>query len=350
MGDRMGRKPAMILSFTLMGVALLGISLTPSYRAIGVAAPILALIFRMLQGFALGGEVGPTTAYLIEAAPPEKRGFYASLSFATQDAAVVVAGLIGVGLSTWLSPQALDDYGWRIAFLIGASIVPFGLLMRRTLTETLEETHGEAAAPTPLRPYLHIALFGIVMLASATITNYALDYMTTYANHTLHMNTTIAFGVTVVIGMFMVCADLAGGWLADRFGRKPVMIIPYSLMMLLAPPSYLLISQFRTTATLFGASAALGVLQGLGGSPIAIWITESLPPRIRSGGVAVIYALSIAIFGGTTQFMITWLIAKTGNPLAPAWYMVVALAAGVTAMLFVRESAPSKTGRIDAYD
>jgi len=347
MGDRRGRKPAMIFSFTLMGIALLGISLTPSYASIGIAAPICAVAFRMLQGFALGGEIGPTTVYLIEAAPPHRRGFYNGLGAATQDGSVMMAGLVGVALSNLLSPAALDSYGWRIAFLLGAAIVPFGLLARRTLAETLDmEAALERKEAVNLRPYLPVAIFGIVLLASATISNYALDYMTTYANHTLHMHATIAFGATVVIGSAMVVADLASGWLSDRFGRKPVMILPYATMMLLALPSYLVISHFRTATALFAASALLAVLQALGGGPMTTWMTESLPPSIRSGAMGVIYSVSIAVFGGTTQLVITWLIALTGNPLAPAWYMAAALACGVVTMLMVRETAPVKTGAI----
>jgi MFS transporter, MHS family, citrate/tricarballylate:H+ symporter len=120
-------------------------------------------------------------------------------------------------------------------------------------------------------------------------------------------------------------------------------------MMLLALPAYLAISHFRTATALFAASAALSVLQGLGGGPMTLWITESLPPSLRSGGIGVIYSVSIAVFGGSTQLMIAWLIAWTGNPLAPAWYMAVALACGVMAMLLVRETAPVKTARLDAY-
>ena len=112
--------------------------------------------------------------------------------------------------------------------------------------------------------------------------------------------------------------------------------------MLLALPSYLVISHFRTAAALFAASALLAVLQALGGGPMTTWMTESLPPNLRSGGIGVIYSVSIAVFGGTTQLMIAWLIAFTGNPLAPAWYMAVALACGVIAMLMVRETAPVK--------
>src|SRR5271163_3521268 len=121
-GDRTGRRPAMVLSSALMGAAILGLVLTPSYAQIGIAAPILLVIFRLLQGFALGGEVGPSTAFLVEAAPPNRRGLYVSLQFMTQDAAVLVAGVAGFVLTTRLTPAALDAWGWRAAFLIGAAV------------------------------------------------------------------------------------------------------------------------------------------------------------------------------------------------------------------------------------
>src|SRR5689334_4069579 len=119
--DRRGRKPAMILSFSMMGIAIVGLSLTPSYAMIGMAAPVLAVLFRMLQGFALGGEVGPNTAFLVEAAPPHRRGFYVSLQFATQNFSILIAGSVGLLLSSLLSPEALLAWGWRAAFLVGAS-------------------------------------------------------------------------------------------------------------------------------------------------------------------------------------------------------------------------------------
>ena len=137
MADRRGRKPAMILSFTIMGVAMTGLALTPSYAAAGMAAPLLAIFFRLLQGFALGGEVGPNIAYLMEAAPPGRRGFFISLHFASADFAVLVAGLVGFGLSSILTSGQLEAWGWRAAFLLGAAIVPLGLRLRKTLVETL---------------------------------------------------------------------------------------------------------------------------------------------------------------------------------------------------------------------
>jgi len=139
MGDRYGRKPAIILSFSLMGIAITGLALTPPYAMVGVLAPAFVLLFRMLQGFALGGEVGPTTAFLLEAAPPERRGFYTAFQAWTQELAILVSGLVGLGLSSVLSDKQLQDFGWRLAFVLGAAIVPVGLIMRRNLPETL---HG----------------------------------------------------------------------------------------------------------------------------------------------------------------------------------------------------------------
>ena len=342
MADRIGRRPAMMLSFSLMGFGIVGLALTPSYQSIGIAAPILFILFRLIQGFALGGEVGPTTAYLVEAAPPLKRGFYAAISYATQDGGVLVAGIIGTVLASSLSADALTNWGWRAAFLVGAAIVPFGLYVRRNLPETLDEEPDKT--PVTLGPYLRIALFGLMMLLTGTVCNYALEYMTTYAINTLHMDTAVAFGATVVIGVFSVTFDLISGWTTDRFGRKPVMIIPYALLFLLAFPAFYVISHARTAFALYAVSALLASLQCWGGGPTLTVVTESLPRRIRAGTVAVIYAVSIAAFGGTTQFMITWIIAATGNPLAPAFYMMSGIAIGLIAMASVRETAPVKTG------
>src|SRR5579863_3881711 len=160
MGDRLGRKPAMILSVSLMGIAITGLAFTPSHAMIGLAAPILVVFFRMLQGFALGGEVGPTTAFLLESAPPERRGFYTAFQAWTQHLAVLIAGLVGYVLSNLLNDQQLQDFGWRIAFLLGTLIVPFGILVRRSLPETLHRASHAREERVPLRPYLGVAVIG----------------------------------------------------------------------------------------------------------------------------------------------------------------------------------------------
>ena len=348
MGDRLGRKPAMVFSIALTGVAITGLALTPSHARIGVAAPMLVIFFRLLQGFALGGEVGPTTAFLLEAAPPERRGFYASFQLWSQHLSVLVSGLVGFGLANTLNEQQLQDYGWRIAFLIGVAIVPLGLVMRRSLPETFraasETSPGEAAS---LRPHIGIALLGVMLLASTTIGNYIDNYMTTYAITTLHMRVNVSFAATIVVGLSGVVFDLLSGALSDRIGRKRMMIIPGAFLLLSILPTFYLLSRYRTAVALIGATALLSGLATLSAGPTVIWLTESLPESIRSSGVAVVYAVSIATFGGTTQYVVTWLIKVTGSSLAPAWYWTGAAVVGLIAMSVVRESAPRK---LQGYD
>lgn len=345
MGDRMGRKPAMIFSFSLMGVAIVGLALTPPHSMIGVAAPILVILFRMVQGFALGGEVGPTTAFLLEAAPPERRGFYAAFQYWTQDLSVLISGLVGFGLANVLSEQQLQDFGWRIAFLVGAAIVPFGLMLRHRLPETFHAREGGKRERISLRPYLWLVVLGLLLLANGTIATYTMDYMTTYAIATLHMHANVAFAATVVVGMAGVLFDLPSGMLSDRIGRKSTMLLSATPLLLLILPAFYVISRYRTPTVLLGATAVMAILMSISNCPVIIWLTEGFPAPIRSSSVAVVYAVSIAAFGGSTQYTITWLIRATGNPLAPAWYWTAAAIVGIAAMIAARESAPRKLAK-----
>ena len=342
LGDRAGRKPAMMLSLCLIGVAVTGLALTPSYASIGTAAPILVIVFRLLQGFALGGEVGPSTAFLLEAAPPSRRGLYVSLQATSADTATLIAGVVGMALASTLDGAQLDAWGWRVAQLLGVCIIPFAFVLRRTLSETLTaaaaEEHGSASAAG----YVRVFLLGLMMLSAATTNNYVLEYMTTYASNTLNMSAAVSFGATAMIGASGLVCDTLGGWLSDRVGRKPVMIIPWILLIAAIYPSFLILERVRTGAALWTVSGVLNGIQTLSSATIIVAITESLPKKVRSGALALIYALAISVFGGSTQFLVAWVIHVTGNPLAPAWYMLGAAAVGLIAMISLPETAPGR--------
>jgi len=338
MGDRVGRRPAMVLSFSLIGVALLGIAVTPSYAQIGTAAPVLLVIFRLLQGFALGGEVGASTAFLVEAAPPGRRGLYVSIQYMTQDFAVLVAGIVGFVLSETLTPEQLDSWGWRAAFLLGTAVIPMGFYLRRSLPETLpaEEAAASVRAGIPTR----FVLLALLMTMATSTYIFGIDYITTYVQDSLKMSSGTAFAATVLVGLCATIGDPVSGLLCDRFGRKPVMLTAAAVILLIVTPSFLAMTRFGGITVVLTATALLATLQSLLVVPALTTIAETLPKTIRAGTIGVVYAVSTSIFGGSTQVVVKTLIDWTGNQLAPAWYICGIVALGGSAMLAVRESAP----------
>ena len=341
LGDTWGRKPAMLFSFGLMGFSVVGLALTPSFALIGWYAPLLAVLFRLLQGFALGGEVGPTTSFLLEVAPPHRRGLYVSLQNATQYLATLCAGLVGLILASVLSPQALTDYGWRIALLLGAAVVPFALIIRRRLPETLHDVRGRPGKGPP-GGVLSVAVLGLGMLASATIGTYTMNYMTTFANRTLGFPAAWSFGATIIVGAAAMSGALSGRAISDRVDRKPVLIGASLALLGLVVPCFSVMVHYHSLAILLACTSLMALFVGMCAAGAVISLAESFPVNLRAGSLGIVYALSIASFGGSAQFIVTWLIDATGSPLAPAWYMTAAVALGLVAMLMMRESAPIK--------
>jgi MFS family permease len=337
--DRAGRRPAMLLTIALITVGTLGLALTPSYASIGMAAPIIVVACRLIQGLALGGEVGPSTAFLLEIAPPRKRGLYVSWQLASQGAAAFVAGLIGMAMSSLLLPAELQAWGWRVPFAIGLLLIPLAIYLRHTMPETLEAaTTNSAATPAgSLRKSSGLITLSVLIVIGGTVSTYVGNYMTTFAIVTLHFSPSIAMSATVMGGLSTFAFSLVGGWLCDRFGRKPVMLIPRVLAALLTYPAFLYLVDQKTTQALLLVSVFLAALTAISGAASITAIPELLPRNVRALGLSIAYAVGVALFGGTTQFFITWLITATGNPAAPAFYVAATSAVTALAMLAIPE-------------
>jgi MFS family permease len=345
-GDRAGRKPAMLLSFTLMGLSMLAMAAMPTYAMIGLPAPLLVLAARLTQGFAMGGEIGSTTTFMMEAAPARKRGLYAAWQIATQGAATLLSGLGGAALTHSLSPQGVQDWGWRIAFLAGAVVLPFGLWMRRGLPETLDppppQPSPEARPVHPLAGHGRTILLAFLVVGNINIAFYLLSYLTTYSIVYLHMTPASAFAAPIAFGVCNIVFSLVGGAASDRLGRKPVMIWPRVLLLAVTWPAFLLLTRHPDATTLVLVTALLATLSQLGAGSVIVAVTEALPKAARCLGLSLIYATAAAVFGGTAQFVLTWLLHRSGNLMAPAWYFMASTAVGLVAMALMRETAPGR--------
>ncbi len=320
--DRRGRRPALLLTMALMTTGTLGLALTPSYAAIGVAAPLLLVLARLVQGFALGGDVGPATAFLLEIAPANRRAFFTSWQNGSQGISALVAGALGLALTSTLSPAQMQAWGWRLPFLLALLLIPVVLVLRRNMPETLEspqvDTRERAAAPA--LGHLRLVVLGILVFAGATIATYVGTYMATYATATLKLPPTTAMAATMVFGIALLVGALAGGWWSDLAGPAWPALAPRIGLVVLAPVGLQLLVSHPGLGMLLAVCTMLGVLTGMTSSAALYLLGQRLAATRRAAGVALAYAAATAVFGGTTQAVVTWLIAATGSPVAPAWY------------------------------
>jgi MFS family permease len=345
LGDKVGRKPAMIASFVTMTTAMLVMALTPPAAQWGLAAQIVFVGARIVQGFALGGEVGPSTALLMEIAPPEKRGLYTSWQASSQNISGALGGAVGVALSLLLDPAQLESFGWRIAFLIGVAALPLGFWLRRALPETLHVARAPDAPPRPERVgFARTLVCTFLMLASGTVATYCGLYMTTFARTFLHVGDLAAFGVQSVQALVSIAATLGWMHLSDNFGRKPVYVGSSLVLAVAIMPVFFAITGYKTVFWLYLGNVVLALLAS-GAAVLFVQSLELTPGAVRARAFGLNYALAISLFGGSTQFVVTWLIARTGDPNMPGWYWLGATAVGLLAGLALPESAPVVSAR-----
>ncbi len=342
--DRKGRKAALQLIIALMTVSMAMIAFAPPYAAIGVAAPLIILLARLLQGFATGGEFASATSFLVESAPAHKRGFYGSLQMVGQSLAALSGAIAGALITRGLAPEQIDAWGWRLPFLFGLIIGPVGLYIRRYLdeTEAFVEARRERAVLNPLRSVVTqnwrglAVTFGLVICG--TISYYVvLVYMPTFAKTQLGMSMSDAFSAQIFGLVCLTAAIPLFGALSDRIGRKPVLMAATIAYFVLLYPMFAWVHADPGLVRLAIMQGILCSLVGVFLGPISTAIAEQFPTGVRSTGLAVAYNFAVMLFGGFAQLVVTWLIRETGSPLAPAYYVMFGAVVGFTASVFLVE-------------
>jgi MFS family permease len=343
--DRVGRRAALTLTLLLMSLGSAIVGLTPPYTQIGIVAPILLVIARLIQGFSCGGELGPATTYLLESAPIEKRAAITAWQAYSQQLATLMGAGIGLILAATLSEEQLYAWGGRVPFIIGVFIAPVAFYIRRQLPETLDQRQQErstrAVLGELLRHHSPAVVLGILIICGGTISSYVFTYMTTYAITTLHLPATTATTLTLTGSAAQIAGFAVGVWL-DQFGRKRMLIATRVTFLLLLYPAYLVLTSPQIgPAGIVATNMAINFVFATGIGAVYAFLAEAFPASVRSSGLAILYAIAVAVFGGTTQFVVAWLIEWSGNPMVPAWYQIaanVAAIAGVALLVPYHES------------
>ncbi|MBD3846006.1 MFS transporter [Bosea sp. SSUT16] len=357
LADRRGRKVALSLTILLMALGTAMIAFAPTYATAGAWAPAIIVLARLIQGFSAGGEIGGATAFLVEHAPPERRGLYASWQQASQAGALLLGSLTGA-LLTGLLPQAeLEAWGWRVPFLIGLLIAPVGLYIRSRVDETeafkailRERTARPETDFSPLRDTLGqhraavITGFGIT-IAWTVCTYFFLVTMPTYAVRQLGVPQSASLlANSVGLALIVVLAPVFGAW-SDKVGRRPIMLASVVGLFLLSWPMLLWLTGQPSAFNLMLAQIVFAVLIAGFSGPAPAAMAELYPPAMRSTGLSIAYNFAVTLFGGFAPFITTWLIVQTGSALAPAWYVMLAAAFSLTALLMGGKLMRMSAGR-----
>jgi MFS family permease len=336
--DRAGRKAALSLVIALMTLGILLLAIAPPYSAIGIGAPLMIVLGRLLQGFSAGGEFGSSTALLIEAAPFSKRGFYGSWQMASQAAALLLGALVGALITRGLSPDALKSWGWRVPFILGLIIGPIGFYIRRHLADSevfllAQKTAPRATLGEVFRSHSREVLCGLGSVIALTVTIYVLiSYLPTFAVNQLKLPYAQSFYAVIVGNLLLtVLSPLTGAW-SDRIGRKGLSLWSLAITLVIIYPLFAWLAAAPSVSKLILVQALLSItLSGYYG-PFGALIAELFPANVRSIGLSLAYNIAVMMFGGFGPFIVTWLIDTTGSPLAPTYYVMGGLALSIVAV------------------
>ena len=343
--DRYGRKASLLLSITMMTCGTLAVALMPSFDKIGVLAPLLVILARLVQGFSAGGEFGSSTAFLVEHMPG-RRGFVASWQFASQGMSSLLGAGFGALLTSTLSAADLQSWGWRIPFLFGALIGPVGLYIRNRI--------DDATAPpakkhdTPIRNVLGKqklrVLLGVGAIATATSVNYLIIYMPTYVVKALHLSPTVGYLAAFAAGMAGIAFNPVAGWLSDRVGRTTYLIVMCTVLLFAIFPVFLLLASKPGGVVIVLTVLLLGSLKALYLGAVAALMSELFPSSTRATGLGLSYNIGVTAFGGSGPAIVTWLgtFAAIGD-LAPGYFLTAVCLFSLWALITTHVMGADKT-------
>ncbi|MBW9336084.1 MFS transporter [Herbaspirillum sp. RU 5E] len=337
--DKVGRRKGLIVTLSIMASGTVLIALVPGYASIGLFAPLLVLIGRLLQGFSAGAELGGVSVYLAEIATPGRKGFYTAWQSASQQVAIVMAAALGFGLNHWLSPGEVTAWGWRIPFLIGCAIIPVIFMLRNTLEETGE---FQARRHHPdIQEVFHsmvknwrTVLTGMLFVAMTTTTFYLITvYTPTFGRSVLHLGAGDSLLVTLFVGLSNFVWLPIGGALSDRIGRKPILVGISLLALLTAYPAMSWLVANPSFGHLLAVLLLFSFYFGMYNGAMVVALTEVMPVNVRVVGFSLAFSLATAVFGGFTPAISTYLIDVTANKASPGLWMSFAALCGLTATL-----------------
>lgn len=351
LGDRIGRQRTLAWVVISVSLATLGIGLLPSYGSIGLLAPVLLVVLRLVQGFSAGGEMGGASAFVAEYSPAKRRGFLVSLVEMGCILGFLLGSLVVLVLNFAMTPEQIDDWGWRIPFLLTAPLGGVGLYIRNKLEETPEFSALRSSGKVSKRPLresitqhwrsiLRVAGFALFQNAALYV---ILTYVPSHQQGTLGYSATLA-SVSSVITMTVLCAaiPLMGG-ASDIVGRRPLLAGACVLALAFSYPLFVMMDSGSTVLAVI-AHCTLGLILGVFLGPTLAAMNEMFSTRVRYGGFSLGYNFSVSAFGGTAPFLVTFLVARTDNSASPALYVMASALLTLVVVLMTKETAPRRTG------
>jgi len=339
--DKIGRRQGLIVTLSIMAIGTVVIAFCPSYATIGIAAPVIVLIARLLQGFSAGVELGGVSVYLAEIATPGNRGFYTSFQSASQQVAIFVASILGYVLHESMPADTVAAWGWRIPFFVGCLIIPVIFFLRRTLEETpaflamkKHPTASEVFASAMAN--WRIVILGMMIAVLTTTTFYFVTvYTPTFGKSVLKLTTRDALLVTLLVAVTNFIWNPVGGAVSDRLGRKPVLLAIAGLSFVTAYPALHWLVTDPTFGKMLAVEMMFSFYFGVYRGTMLGCLVEIVPAHVRTTCFSLAFALAAGLFGTFTPFASTWLIQHTGDKASPGFWLMCAAALGITAALIV---------------